>query len=125
MKVAFLFLVFVAFVTATAFDIKVDHLPEHCTRKSKNGDNLSMHYTGKLVDGSVFDSSVTRGTPFTFRLGQGNVIKGWDQGLLDMCVGEKRTLTIPPEMGYGARGYPPVIPGNSVLIFETELLGIK
>mmetsp|Transcript_20835 Transcript_20835/g.35679 ORF Transcript_20835/g.35679 Transcript_20835/m.35679 type:complete len:127 (-) Transcript_20835:31-411(-) len=126
MKVALLFVVFfVVAALATEFEIKVDELPSHCDRKSKNGDTLSMHYTGKLVDGSVFDSSRTRGTPFTFQIGSGRVIKGWEQGLLDMCVGEKRTLIIPPEMGYGARGYPPVIPANSVLIFETELLGIN
>jgi len=83
-----------------------------------------MHYKGTLAkDGSKFDASYDRGTPFKFQLGQGRVIKGWDQGLLDMCIGEKRTLTIPPSLGYGSRGMGP-IPAESTLIFETELVGI-
>ncbi|KNC53759.1 Fk506-binding protein [Thecamonas trahens ATCC 50062] len=108
-------------------DLKIDveHVPEDCGRKSANGDSLSMHYTGKLEDGTVFDSSVTRGTPFEFRLGAGMVIQGWDQGLLDMCVGERRVLTIPPHLGYGDRGAGGVIPGGATLIFEVELMGIK
>merc|ERR1719282_2335441 len=106
-------LLFVSASLAAAFDIKVDEKPEHCPRVSKSGDNLSMHYTGRLEDGSVFDSSRTRGTPFTFKVGAGRVIQGWEKGLLDMCVGEKRTLTIPPEMGYGTRGYPPVVSSMS------------
>ena len=98
---------------------------EECLVKSANGDNLQMHYTGTLhADGSQFDSSVQRGRPFTFPLGGGRVIKGWEQGLLDMCVGEKRKLTIPPQLGYGARGRPPKIPANSVLVFDVELLNI-
>lgn len=76
-----------------------------------------MHadYRGTLQDGSQFDASYDRGSPLDFQLGAGQVIQGWDQGLLDMAVGEKRKLTIPPEMGYGARGFPPVIPANAVL----------
>merc|ERR1712129_608535 len=82
---------------------------------------LSMHYTGTLYsDGSKFDSSVDRGQPFEFQLGQGRVIKGWDQGLLDMCIGEKRKLTIPSDMGYGSRGAGGKIPGGATLVFETE-----
>ena len=76
-----------------------------CDRKTKAGDDLSMHYAGTLAaDGSQFDSSRDRGTPFSFALGQGNVIVGWDKGLVGMCVGEKRLLTIPPALGYGDRG---------------------
>ncbi|KAL1848565.1 Peptidyl-prolyl cis-trans isomerase fpr2 [Paecilomyces lecythidis] len=95
-----------------------------CKRKTVKGDTVHMHYRGTLAsDGSQFDASYDRGTPLTFKLGTGRVIKGWDQGLLDMCIGEKRTLTIPPEYGYGDRGIGP-IPGGSTLIFETELVGI-
>ena len=76
----------------------------------RNGDTLHMHYTGTLFDdGTEFDSSIPRGKPFTFPLGGGRVIKGWDQGLLGMCVGEKRKLIIPSELGYGARGSPPKV----------------
>jgi len=99
--------------------------PEKCTMRSRKGDVLSMHYTGKLEDGTEFDSSIPRGQPFTFTLGTGQVIKGWDQGLLNMCEGEKRKLSIPPDMGYGDRGAPPKIPGGSTLIFEVELLKIE
>ena len=96
-----------------------------CTRKSKNGDNLSMHYTGTLADGTKFDSSVDRGTPFDFTIGVGRVIKGWEQGLLDMCPGEKRKLTIPSHLGYGDRGAGGKIPGGATLVFTVELLKIK
>ncbi|EAA10152.4 FK506-binding protein 2 [Anopheles merus] len=106
--------------------LKVDvvSVPEGCTVKSKNGDMLTMHYTGKLTDGTKFDSSFDRDQPFTFQLGAGQVIKGWDQGLTDMCVGEKRMLTIPPELGYGDRGAGNVIPGGATLVFDVELINI-
>jgi FKBP-type peptidyl-prolyl cis-trans isomerase len=94
-------------------------------RKTKVGDVIKVHYTGKLTDGTKFDSSLDRGTPFEFKLGQGMVIQGWDKGLLDMKVGEKRTLTIPSEMGYGSRGAAGVIPANATLIFDVELISIK
>lgn len=94
-------------------------------RAVKSGDTISVNYTGKLMDGTKFDSSLDRGTPFTFTIGQGQVIKGWDQGLIGMKVGEKRTLAIPSELGYGERGSGSIIPPNAALIFDTELVSIK
>lgn len=92
----------------------------------KKGDNLTMHYTGTLADtGAKFDSSVDRGQPFTFQIGVGQVIKGWDEGVIQMSVGEKATLHIPSEMGYGARGAGGAIPPNADLIFEVELLKVN
>ena len=90
----------------------------------KKGDTLRVHYTGWLPDGTQFDSSLERGQPFEFTLGQGMVIEGWEQGLLGMRVGGKRHLYIPPELGYGASGVGNVIPPNSSLVFEVELLAI-
>ncbi|XP_055611837.1 peptidyl-prolyl cis-trans isomerase FKBP2 [Uranotaenia lowii] len=98
---------------------------ENCTVRTKKGDLVHMHYTGTLEDGTEFDSSIPRGDPLTFTLGMGQVIKGWDQGLLNMCEGEKRKLVIPPELGYGERGAGEKIPPNSVLIFEVELVKIE
>ena len=88
------------------------------------GDRVTLNYTGRFTDGKVFDSSLTRNEPFQFVLGSGQVIKGWDQGIVGMRVGGKRTLTIPPELGYGPKDYGP-IPGNSTLIFEVELLKVE
>lgn len=93
-------------------------------RQVKTGDTISVHYTGKLTDGTKFDSSVDRGVPFEFTVGQGMVIQGWEQGFLGAKVGEKRTLTIPAEMGYGSRAVGS-IPANSTLIFDVELVAIK
>ncbi|HET7482129.1 MAG TPA: FKBP-type peptidyl-prolyl cis-trans isomerase [Actinomycetota bacterium] len=93
--------------------------------EAKAGDTLTVHYVGKLESGKKFDASRDHGSPFTFPLGAGQVIKGWDEGLVGMKVGGKRELTIPPELGYGAAGSPPVIPPNATLVFEVELLDIQ
>ena len=93
--------------------------------EAKSGDTLSVHYTGTLTDGKKFDSSRDRSEPFDVTLGQRRVIAGWEMGLVGMKVGEKRRLTIPPDLGYGAKGAGGVIPPNATLIFEVELLAIR
>ncbi len=99
--------------------------PVKCSRPSQAGDEIAVHYRGSLEStGAVFDESYKRGQPIKFTLGSHQVIEGWDQGLLDMCPGEERKLTIPPDLAYGARGRPPVIPPASTLIFETRLVDI-
>ena len=96
---------------------------------AKAGDVVSMNYTGRLENGTVFDSNVdpkfNHVEPFVFQLGSGQVIQGWDKGIVGMRVGEKKTLTILPEDAYGAEGRPPVIPPNSTLIFDVELLKVN
>jgi FKBP-type peptidyl-prolyl cis-trans isomerase len=92
---------------------------------AKSGDTVDVHYTGWLTNGKKFDSSHDRKQPFSFKLGAGQVIAGWDQGVAGMKVGGKRKLHIPPNLGYGARGAGNVIPPNADLIFEVELLKIK
>ncbi len=89
------------------------------------GQTVTVHYVGTLTNGTKFDSSRDRGQGFTFKLGAGQVIKGWDHGVAGMKIGELRKLTIPSDMAYGDRGFPPVIPANATLIFEVELLGLK
>ncbi|KAF2141040.1 uncharacterized protein K452DRAFT_327304 [Aplosporella prunicola CBS 121167] len=113
----------VAFALDKPLDIEVTNKVE-CQRKTVAGDKIDAHYRGTLEDGTEFDASYNRGQPLSFTVGAGMVIKGWDQGLLDMCVGEKRRLTIQPEWAYGSRAMGP-IPANSVLVFETELVGIQ
>ncbi|MFN8607287.1 MAG: FKBP-type peptidyl-prolyl cis-trans isomerase [Vulcanimicrobiota bacterium] len=94
--------------------------------EAKAGQLVSVHYTGRLTNGSKFDSSVDRGEPLEFPLGQGRVIRGWEEGVAGMKVGERRQLTIPPELGYGATGTPDgTIPPQATLIFDVELMGIK
>ncbi|WCJ37932.1 FK506-binding protein 2 [Euphorbia peplus] len=109
----------------TQLQIGVKHKPESCEIQAHKGDRVKVHYRGKLTDGTVFDSSFERGDPIEFELGSGQVIKGWDQGLLGMCVGEKRKLKIPAKLGYGEQGSPPKIPGGATLVFDTELVAVN
>ncbi|KZS98619.1 hypothetical protein SISNIDRAFT_448897 [Sistotremastrum niveocremeum HHB9708] len=105
--------------------IDVIHKPDDCKLTAQTGDKISVHYTGTLhSNGNKFDSSVDRGTPFDLTLGVGQVIKGWDEGLQGMCIKEKRKLTIPADKAYGSRGFGNVIPANSVLVFDVEMMGI-
>jgi len=106
-------------------EIETTHTPSDCTAKAQKGDAIKVHYTGKLFsNGNKFDSSHDRGQPLPLTLGVGQVIKGWDEGLVGMCVGEKRTLTIPSDKAYGTRGFRSVIPANSALVFDVELVGL-
>src|SRR6266705_7205671 len=93
-------------------------------RMADRGNTVKVHYTGWLTNGKKFDSSVG-GNPFQFTLGAGQVIKGWDEGVAGMKVGGKRQLRIPPDLAYGPNGYPPVIPPNSTLVFDVELIGVQ
>ena len=95
-------------------------------REAKTGDTVKVQYSGYLMNGTKFDSSYDHGgDPFKFTLGKGEVIKGWDEGVVGMKVGGKRKLRIPPELGYGAKGSPPTIPANAGLVFDVELVGIE
>jgi FKBP-type peptidyl-prolyl cis-trans isomerase len=93
--------------------------------EATNGSTVTVHYTGWLQNGTKFDSSVDRGQPATFLLAEGSVISGWVEGVAGMKVGGKRILIVPPDLGYGPGGNPPVIPANATLIFEVELLGVQ
>jgi peptidylprolyl isomerase/FKBP-type peptidyl-prolyl cis-trans isomerase FkpA len=102
---------------------KVEELVAGSGPEAVPGRSVEVHYTGWLLDGTKFDSSVG-GEPFTFLLGAGEVIEGWDRGVAGMKVGGRRKLTLPPELAYGSRGAPPVIPPDATLVFEVELLGV-
>ncbi len=106
-------------------ELKIEDLVVGTGEEAVSGRLISVHYTGTLADGTKFDSSKDRGTPFEFTLGAGEVIQGWDQGFNGMKVGGKRRLTIPPSLGYGEAGAGDVIPPNATLIFEVELLAVK
>jgi FKBP-type peptidyl-prolyl cis-trans isomerase FkpA len=105
--------------------LKIDDVAEGNGAEAKAGQMVTVHYTGWLTNGSKFDSSKDRNDPFAFKLGAGQVIRGWDEGVAGMKVGGKRKLTIPPQLGYGARGAGGVIPPNATLVFEVELLDVK
>ena len=104
---------------------KIEELVQGKGPEAVRGKTVEVHYTGWLTDGKKFDSSVDRGEPFSFRLGAGEVIEGWDRGVEGMKVGGKRKLTLAPELAYGAAGAPPDIPPNATLVFEVELISIK
>ncbi len=106
-------------------ELQIEEITPADGAQPQTGDSVSVHYTGWLTDGTKFDSSVDRGSPFKFTLGRGQVIQGWDQGVATMKVGQKVKLTIPSHMGYGAKGAGGVIPPNATLVFEVELLDIS
>merc|ERR1712167_322345 len=120
-----------AFEELANLQVTVEHKVK-CNHAAKAGDKLTMHYTGTIdphsatgVKGKKFDSSLDRGTPFSFVLGQGQVIKGWDQGLIGICPGEKRKLVIPPSLAYGSQGAGGVIPGGATLDFQVQCLKVN
>ena len=111
--------------TTTASGLVIEELVQGDGQTAAAGQRVTVHYTGWLTNGTKFDSSKDRNDPFVFGLGQGQVIRGWDEGVQGMQVGGKRKLTIQPELGYGARGAGGVIPPNAILVFEVELLGVR
>ncbi|CAF4347148.1 unnamed protein product [Adineta steineri] len=124
--VALLLMIIVNTLAEDKLQIGIKKKVDNCERKSKKGDRLHMHYTGTLKsNGKKFDSSRDRNEPFVFTLGTGQVIKGWDQGLLNMCEGEQRKLVIPASLGYGDRGAGNDIPGGATLVFDVELIKIE
>jgi FKBP-type peptidyl-prolyl cis-trans isomerase len=106
-------------------ELQIEDLREGAGTEARAGNTVSVHYVGTLTDGKKFDSSRDRGKAFSFKLGAGQVIKGWDQGVAGMKTGAMRRLTIPPHLAYGDRGFPPVIPPGSTLVFEVELVEVK
>jgi FKBP-type peptidyl-prolyl cis-trans isomerase len=107
-----------------ANQLQIEDLKPGTGAEATSGASVTVHYVGTLTDGKKFDSSRDRGKGFSFKLGAGQVIKGWDQGVAGMKIGGLRKLTIPPELAYGERGFPPVIPPGSTLVFEVELLSV-
>jgi FKBP-type peptidyl-prolyl cis-trans isomerase FkpA len=105
--------------------LKIEDISEGEGDVAESGQSVSVHYTGWLLDGDKFDSSVDRNQPFEFALGKGMVIRGWEEGVAGMKVGGKRRLTIPPQLGYGAQGAGGVIPPNATLVFDVELLAVS
>jgi FKBP-type peptidyl-prolyl cis-trans isomerase len=105
--------------------LEILELKEGTGTEARAGHSVTVHYVGTLTSGKKFDSSRDRGDGFKFKLGAGQVIKGWDQGVVGMKIGGLRKLTIAPELGYGSRGFPPVIPPDSTLVFEVELLEVR
>ena len=113
-------------LTELSIDVTKEIPASECKVKASKGDVVSVHYTGKLLSNEkVFDSSINRGVPIEFVLGYGQVIEGWEKGILGMCIGEERNLFIPSSMAYGKRGAGGVIPADADLLFETELVSIK
>jgi FKBP-type peptidyl-prolyl cis-trans isomerase FkpA len=110
--------------STTASGLTIEEMTVGTGAAAATGQSVTVHYTGWLTNGTKFDSSKDRNDPFVFPLGAGRVIKGWDEGVQGMKVGGKRKLTIPPALGYGARGAGGVIPPNATLVFEVELLGV-
>lgn len=113
-----------ATIRTLADGLKIEELAPGMGEPAKTGNTVTVHYTGYLLNGTKFDSSLDRGTPFTFHLGEGQVIKGWDEGLVGMRVNGRRKLVIPPSLGYGAMGTGGVIPPNATLVFDVEMLAI-
>jgi FKBP-type peptidyl-prolyl cis-trans isomerase len=108
----------------TATTLQIETLKPGTGAEAKSGQTVTVHYVGTLTTGSKFDSSRDRGRPFSFKLGAGQVIQGWDQGVAGMKIGETRKLTIPGHLAYGERGFPPIIPANATLVFEVELISL-
>jgi FKBP-type peptidyl-prolyl cis-trans isomerase FkpA len=112
-------------MNTTPSGLRYEELTEGTGAVAKAGDSVKVHYTGWLTDGTKFDSSLDRNSPFSFKLGAGRVIKGWDEGVAGMKVGGKRKLHIPAKLGYGSQGAGGVIPPGAELVFDVELLGIS
>jgi len=112
-------------LTTTASGLQFEDVTEGTGASPEKGQTVSVHYTGTFPDGRPFDSSRDRGAPFSFKIGMGQVIKGWDEGVMTMKIGGRRNLVIPPALAYGASGAGGVIPPNATLHFDVELLGVK
>lgn len=112
-------------MATTASGLAYEDTQEGTGVQPRTGQTASVHYTGRLTDGTVFDSSHKRNAPFQFVVGRGQVIKGWDEGVASMRVGGRRTLTVPPELGYGPSGIAGVIPPSATLVFDVELLEVN